>query len=541
MGSELEYWGMNGLNFDTQTGQQLKITDVITDMSKVPELVKKELTSHMWSVDFYSETAVEDYFKAMSPEDLSWTLDYNGVTLYFADGMFAEEGNGKSAATLTFEQYPELFYEKYMRVPDAYMVRMSVGDSFFVNLDNEQDVEELAIWAGHEPGEDYYYDFGIYTDQDAVYYYEDLFAYDLNPYYVRTVDGRNYLYLFQEKEETLNRQMRLSVYEISYCEFEKIGEMDAGPYYRQAGENFEDVFAIPTDPHKFYMDDFSDYSKNYEFDYGVYEQQEPVEYFIGGIGMPQRADQNTVYVDSAEAFLEAIAPETSIILQPGYYNFSECLEELWKKGEKKWNKEHPYVKLQECFDGTEVVIRDVHRLSIGGIGASAEDTVIVVDPRYAKVFNFENCTNLTLNNLKMGHTETGVCFGNVLDFYNCKVVSVNHMDLYGCGVYGFGAFEGSGDFKIESTSIHDCSDGVYYIEDGEGFFEFRDCMLVDNGEYSHFEESDQNSLAFFGCYFGKYETDHFYVMENVYIEDCFWEQEAGEDPEFYYDIEPTYE
>ena len=81
----------------------------------------------------------------------------------------------------------------------------------------------------------------------------------------------------------------------------------------------------------------------------------------------------------------------------------------------------------------------------------------------------------------------------------------------------------------------------YTETDGEGFFESRDCMLVDNGEYSHFEESDQNSLAFFGCYFGKYETDHFYVMENVYIEDCFWEQEAGEDPEFYYDIEPTYE
>ena len=233
LGSELEYWGMNGLNYDTQTGQQLKITDVITDMSKVPELVKAELNSHKWSADFFSETAVEDYFKAMSPEDLSWTLDYNGVTLYFSAGVFAEEGFGRSSATLTFEQYPELFQEKYKRVPEAYMVRMPVNASFFVNLDNDPDVEELEIWAGHEPGTDDYYDFGIYTDQDASYYYEELFAYDLNPYYVRTIDGRNYLYLFHEQEEALNRHMRLSVYEISYCEFEKIGEMDSGPYYRQ--------------------------------------------------------------------------------------------------------------------------------------------------------------------------------------------------------------------------------------------------------------------------------------------------------------------
>lgn len=538
-GETEEYRGMNGLNFDTQTGQQLKIADVITDMSKVPELVKKEINSHSWNADFYSESAVEDYFKEINVEDLSWTLDYNGVTFYFQAGSFADEGFGNSAATLNFEEYPELFQEKYKKVPEAYMVRMPVGASFFVNLDRESDLEELVFEANYDSFGRYYYDFGIYSDQDADYYYEECYAYDFNPYFVKTIDGRNYLYLFHEQEEDLNRHMMLYVYEVSHYEFEKIGEMDMGPYYKQVGDEFEDVFVIPTDPHKFYVDDFSDYSRNYSFDYGVYEQMEPVECFIGGNGMPQRADLNTVYVDSAEAFLEAVAPQTNIILQPGYYNFSECLEELWEKGEKQWNKSHPYVKLQECYDGTEVVIRDVNQLYIGGIGESPLDTIITVDPRYAKVFNFENCKNLTFNNLTMGHTETGVCFGNVLDFYNCKVVSVNNMDLYGCGVFGFGAFDGSGDFTILSTAIHDCSDGVYYIEDGEGFFVFSDCILTDNGGYSHFEESEQTSLAFLDCYFGKYETEHFYTMENVYMEGCFWEQEFYQEPEIYYDIEPT--
>ncbi len=98
------------------------------------------------------------------------TLDYNGVTFYFCDGDLTEPGNGRQTATISFAEYPELFVEKYMNVPEAYMVRLPLDHSYF-------------------------------TDLDGYYHYEDLFAYDFQLYYVKTEDGNHYIYLFCEESE----------------------------------------------------------------------------------------------------------------------------------------------------------------------------------------------------------------------------------------------------------------------------------------------------------------------------------------------------
>ncbi|MBR4000683.1 MAG: DUF3298 domain-containing protein, partial [Clostridia bacterium] len=112
---------LNGTTYDTETGKQLKITDVIKDMSKIPAIVKKELQSHMWNGDFYSDTAVEDYFRDTPEDGIRWTLDYNGVTIYFASGEIADFDNGHLAAAVTFAEYPDLFNEKYTAVPESYI------------------------------------------------------------------------------------------------------------------------------------------------------------------------------------------------------------------------------------------------------------------------------------------------------------------------------------------------------------------------------------------------------------------------------------
>ena len=102
-----EFRGMQGSNFDTETGKELTLSDVILDMEKVPAIVEQELNSHMWAGDFYSETTVSDYFRDTPEDGISWTLDYNGVTFYFADGDLAEPGNGRQAATVSFAAHPE--------------------------------------------------------------------------------------------------------------------------------------------------------------------------------------------------------------------------------------------------------------------------------------------------------------------------------------------------------------------------------------------------------------------------------------------------
>ena len=90
-----DFRGMWGSNYDTQTGQELVLTDVIKDMTRIPELVEKELNSHLWSGEFWSETIIQDYFAYTPLDGIRWTLDYNGVTFYFGDGELSEPGNGQ--------------------------------------------------------------------------------------------------------------------------------------------------------------------------------------------------------------------------------------------------------------------------------------------------------------------------------------------------------------------------------------------------------------------------------------------------------------
>ena len=266
-----DFRGMWGSNFDTQTGQQLLITDVIKDMTPIPSLVEKELNSHLWAGEGYSEAVIQDYFQNTPEDGISWTLDYNGVTFYFGDGDITEPGNGGQAATISFAEHSELFEEKYMNVPEAYMVSLPLDSSFFTDLDEDGTLEELNVTGLYDEEGRFYSELGIYTDTDGYYHYEELFAYGFNPYYVKTAEGKHYLYLFCEENDAENRQMMLVVYDVSNGQLVRAGEMNAAPAYIPS-----DIFILPLNPNYLRLDNFD----SMEQDFGVY--------MVGENGMPVR-------------------------------------------------------------------------------------------------------------------------------------------------------------------------------------------------------------------------------------------------------------
>ena len=239
-----------------------------------------------------------------------------------------------------------------------------------------------------------------------------------------------------------------------------------------------------------------------------------------------------VQVDTVEDFLEAIQPGATILFAPGYYNFSQYIEEVWAEEGETWNKNHPYVNLKECFDGVEIVIQHVDGLFISGDNENL--TEIVIDPRYAQVLNFEECNNISLSGLTMGHTEIGDCSGNVLNFYGCQNINLSAMDLYGCGVYGIGSYDGTGEMYVYSSTIRDCAYGALEILDGDGRFEFRNCSLTGSEAYDRYEKSPHSELAFYECMFGDNETSYYMFLEDIYTEDCIWSENCTY-PEYGYD------
>lgn len=269
-----DFRGMWGSNFDVQTGNELLLSDVVLDIEAIPEIVLEELNSHIWAGDFYSETVVEDYFRNTPEDGISWTLDYNGVTFYFGDGDLSEEGNGRQSATVSFAEYPELFHEKYRNVPEAYIVRLPLDHSYFTDLDDDGTLEELNCTGFYNETDRCYTEFGIYTDLDGYYHYEELFAYDFQPYYVKTEDGNHYIYLFCKKNEDGNRQMMLAVYNVNGGILTRVGDMNVAPAYLPS-----DMFVLPLDPENMFLDNYDSLAQDAEF------------YMVGEDGMPVKKSE----------------------------------------------------------------------------------------------------------------------------------------------------------------------------------------------------------------------------------------------------------
>lgn len=291
-----EFRGMQGSNFDAETGKELLLSDVIKDMGKVPAIVEQELNSHMWAGEFYSETTVADYFKNTPEDGISWTLDYNGVTFYFADGDLAEAGNGRQAATVSFAAHPELFHEKYMTAPEGYMVGLPLDHSFFADLDGDKDLEELNCSGYFNPDMGMYSSFGIYTDTDGHYHYEDLCADAFDPYYVKTADGNHYIYLFCKENEGAFGLGHLVVYDVTGGGLKKLGERATAPFCLPEGEGYS--FILPTNPAELWLDDP---------DYG----NDGTVFAVGKDGMP-KTDGESVSVLDTEALEEIAFDELSL-------------------------------------------------------------------------------------------------------------------------------------------------------------------------------------------------------------------------------------
>lgn len=162
-----DFRGLHGTNYDVRTGRILALNEVVDVCNDLADAVSRELNRHQWAGDTDYREAVQNYFANTPYDSVSWTLDYSGVTFWFADGELTEPGSGPLTATVSFAEYPGLFEEEYTAVPEAYTAELSMDSSFFTDLDGDGDLEELNITAVYDGAAEAYTRFGIYAEADA--------------------------------------------------------------------------------------------------------------------------------------------------------------------------------------------------------------------------------------------------------------------------------------------------------------------------------------------------------------------------------------
>ena len=182
-------------------------------------------------------------------------------------------------------------------------------------------------------------------------------------------------------------------------------------------------------------------------------------------------ERTEVHVKTVDELLAAIAPHTTVYLDAQEFDLSTASNYGGDGGK--------YYGWAETYDGPKLALHDLDDFALVGDGMGV--TLVSAVPRYADVLYFENCRNVSLRDMTLGHRiEPGYCAGNVIGLSRCSGVSIESCGLFGCGVIGVCASY-CADLAVSDTNIYDCSYLGAQLDNVEDAL-FSGCSITDCGE-----------------------------------------------------------
>lgn len=213
-----------------------------------------------------------------------------------------------------------------------------------------------------------------------------------------------------------------------------------------------------------------------------------------------------IRVYNAEQFLNALGSNRNVLVAKNtVINLTPILndESRFRTRYKIWMPDassgiaggRETVISEEVFDGRQLTLVNMKQLTIEG----EQNSRIVVEPRYAFCINFVDCSQCTVRNLTIGHTEGGYCEGGVIGVKRGWRNMVTDCDLYGCGTYGL-ELDGTNSFSLYASNIHDCTYGIMQLRDCEAV-QCTHCDFFNNREYALIESNRCVGTVFEDCRF----------------------------------------
>ena len=216
-----------------------------------------------------------------------------------------------------------------------------------------------------------------------------------------------------------------------------------------------------------------------------------------------------ITVSTAEELLAALGSNRRILLQKGVYNLDVA---------KQVFVGNANVYFEESYGGLELILDDVHNLTIQGEGDLQSE--IVIEERDSAVMSFLSCSNIRIQNMIAGHTkEGGECSSGVFFFYDCAGVSIDGTQMYGCGTHGLELYKAT-DVEVSDSSVFGCTAGAVYITESENIL-FKNCVFRDNTGYAIIGAEDSSYMTVDSCAFlrntGEYGMFIISGSENIMV------------------------
>lgn len=190
------YYSYSALNFDPETGRKLEFTDVVKDSEKYFMLVDTKLQEEYGEV-YDSLIKIEDYL-AESEESgygLDWSVDYEGVTVYFNPYVLGSYAAGAQVAEIYFDEAPEIFEERFLQKPESYVIPMMEERPLYLDVNKDGDRERVQVQG--EPVDEWAYSWKVTAGNRAVSMNDWSYAEDS---YVVYANGQYYLYLYEKTD-----------------------------------------------------------------------------------------------------------------------------------------------------------------------------------------------------------------------------------------------------------------------------------------------------------------------------------------------------
>ena len=197
-----------GRTYDTQTGKELSLKDVVSDYDGIYEYVKTQLEENydqsMFFEDYQDTLQKMFYDESGDYGTVQWTISQTGLSIYFNQYDLAPYVAGSQQVDISFKEQPQLFQSKYVVEKESYSKVIRENSSCFADVNGDGKEEEISYSVARDE-----YGFGgaitvtcdgqtfdtAEIDKDASDAYGAYGTYSSEGYVLHTSDGRTYLYL----------------------------------------------------------------------------------------------------------------------------------------------------------------------------------------------------------------------------------------------------------------------------------------------------------------------------------------------------------
>lgn len=193
------------VNFDVQTGEEIALESVITDMNRLPDILATEIQEKYSDLTFWTDDLAGMFQEYITPADteyppeFTWTVDYQGVTFYFNDYELGSYANGRQEVMLSYSEYPEIFDSTYFENVEKNYVVALINSWTGTDLDLNDDgvTDYISVKKNYSVDTDFCESFDVTVNGNT--FTHETYFYDLWTYYVKSGDN-NYLYVQRRAE-----------------------------------------------------------------------------------------------------------------------------------------------------------------------------------------------------------------------------------------------------------------------------------------------------------------------------------------------------